>query len=459
MKRRKSGSIGIVIGDGMLRAAQHVDGRLVSATVPADDNLDNLKKSMRQLLSAAPFSGRDVVLGLEGKSVLVESLVVPPHHAKSIRSFCADRLKGDPLFDSSKAAHGVSSGTAKSEQGRGATLAVLAAINSDRLETIIRTCREMELVVISVEAAPLAAWRAWSGEGVQARFLRSDKGDVVLAGQDDQLLFCRVVPGSISLAELSTTLSRATTLLGAQELDRLEATGLSEADMQILSGDLGMNVSSPQEEMPDAAAAGLAAEGLPLIDFTPPEERVLREKRRVRKMRIGVSGVATALVAAIAIMGQQQLGGLVDEHIALAARVDQIRDTRSQLEALQKEVQVQQANETVINEARPGHNMSTLFQLVSRAATSSISFETIQCEDRPDPSVPIDQRDDGPIRRMLEIQLNGLAANGIAVRDYADVLLSTKAFTDVRVESSERVLLGAGTEGERFRIYARAETR
>ena len=78
---------------------------------------------------------------------------------------------------------------------------------------------------------------------------------------------------------------------------------------------------------------------------------------------------------------------------------------------------------------------------------------------RPDPSVPIDQRDDGPIRRILEIQLNGLAANGIAVRDYADVLLSTKAFKDVRVESSERVLLGAGTEGERFRIYARAETR
>jgi len=60
---------------------------------------------------------------------------------------------------------------------------------------------------------------------------------------------------------------------------------------------------------------------------------------------------------------------------------------------------------------------------------------------------------------MLDVRLNGLARNGSAMRAFAEALLATGAFTDVRIEASERVLLGTGIEGERFRIYAQAETR
>jgi hypothetical protein len=59
---------------------------------------------------------------------------------------------------------------------------------------------------------------------------------------------------------------------------------------------------------------------------------------------------------------------------------------------------------------------------------------------------------------VLEVRLNGLGKSSADVRQFADQLLSTGAFEDVRVEASERVLLGVGMEGERFRIYARAET-
>ena len=52
-----------------------------------------------------------------------------------------------------------------------------------------------------------------------------------------------------------------------------------------------------------------------------------------------------------------------------------------------------------------------------------------------------------------------MAASNVVVRDFADALLKSKAFSNVQVEASERVLLGMGVEGERFRVHARAETR
>ncbi len=475
MKRRKSGNIGIVVANGMLRAAQIVDGRTLSASVEADDNLDNLKKSMRQLLTAAPFSGRHVVVGLEGDAVLVESLVVPSTQQKSVRAFCADRLKGDPLFDPAKAVYGSSVGSAPGTgNNRNESLAILASIEQARLQRVIQTCREMELVVQTVEAAPLAGWRAWSGEGLQARFLRSEVGDVVLAGHEENLLFCRVVPGAMTLGELSTTLQRAASLLGADKFDHMEATGLSDADMQILSGDLSVTVTAPQDDMVDPIAIGLATEGESTIDFTPPEERELRAKRQVRKLRIGMGGIAAALIVTAGIIGVQQEGGLQEQRQALERQVQLLRDTQKQTDDLVKDFELARSNEEIIVSARPGHRISTLFQLIANSATD-VAFESIRIDDVEDKVAralaislakekkgnkkkTIDELDI-PVTRMIELRVSGWATDSMAVREYADVLLGTSAFSEVRVESSERVLLGQGDEGERFRIYARAETR
>lgn len=476
MNRRKSGNIGIVVANGMLRAAQVVDGNVVSASVETDDNLDNLKKSMRQLLSAAPFAGRNIVLGLEGASVLVESLVVPSSQQKSVRAFCADRLKGDPLFDPQKAVFGVSAGqspnASPSAGSRGETLAILASIEQERLQRVIQTCREMELAVQSVEAAPLAGWRAWDGQGLQARFLRSDVGDVVLAGYEDNLLFCRVVPGAMSLDELRDTLLRAAGHLGAERFDQMEATGLSDADMQILSGDLGVTVASPRRDVPDPIAVGLATEGGATIDFTPPEERELRAKRLVKKLRIGMGGIAVALVVTAGIIGVQQEGGLEDQKAALERQVELLRDTQKQADDLRKEFERARNNEEIIVSALPGHRMSTLFRMLANRAPPNMSFESIRIEDvedkvaraaaitaarEKDKKVKIEDIDIPPAR-LLEVRIVGSASSGLAVRKYADALLESGAFAEVAVESSERILIGS-EEAERFRIHAVAETR
>lgn len=474
MNRRKSGNIGIVVANGVLRAAQIVDGKTLTATVEADDALDNLKKSMRQLLTAAPFAGRNVVVGLEGDSVLVESLVVPGNQQKSVRGFCADRLKGDPLFDPSRSVYGVSVGAPPNAPGggRGQTLAVLAAIEQARMQRVIQTCREMELVVQSVEAAPLAGWRAWTGQGMQARFLRTEIGDVVLAGHEENLLFCRVVPGAMELTELSTTLQRAAALLGAERFDHMEATGLSDADMQILSGDLGVTVTSPSDDMADPIAVGLATEGDATIDFTPPEERELRAKRRVKKLRIGMGGVAAALVVTAGIMGYQDEAGLQEQKIALERQVQLLRDTQKQAEELRKEFEIARANEQIIVSARPGHKMSTLFRVIANAAPQTMTFESIDVDDvddkegraaiiaaarAKDKKVKIEDIDI-PNKRLLEVRVIGSAPDAEAVHHYANALNQTGAFSKVRVESSERILVD-GNEAERFRIHARAETR
>jgi hypothetical protein len=99
-----------------------------------------------------------------------------------------------------------------------------------------------------------------------------------------------------------------------------------------------------------------------------------------------------------------------------------------------------------------------LFTLVSASASDAISFETVKVNDIVDPLTRSAAKQPGPVERILEIRLNGLARTGPAVRRFSDALLSTGAFKDVRVEASERVLLGVGIEGERFRIYAKAET-
>jgi len=90
--------------------------------------------------------------------------------------------------------------------------------------------------------------------------------------------------------------------------------------------------------------------------------------------------------------------------------------------------------------------MSTLFALIAEKATSAISLETIKIEDKEDTAArPKDDKAAvvGPMPRVLEARLNGVATSGLAARQFADALLSTGAFADVRVEASERVLLGA----------------
>jgi hypothetical protein len=89
-----------------------------------------------------------------------------------------------------------------------------------------------------------------------------------------------------------------------------------------------------------------------------------------------------------------------------------------------------------------------------------VSIDSLKVEDVEDPSLRAKGKDapSGPLPRVLEMRINGVARTGAAVRAFADALLGTSAFSDVRVEASERVLLGVGMDGERFRIYARAET-
>ena len=104
MKVQKASRIGVVVADHALRGAQRIDGKLVTGSVPLGGDF---RKDLKQLLSSSPFIGKDLVVGLEGGDVLVESLVVPPGASKSARAVCAERLKGDPVFNESNAALGV----------------------------------------------------------------------------------------------------------------------------------------------------------------------------------------------------------------------------------------------------------------------------------------------------------------------------------------------------------------
>ena len=71
----------------------------------------------------------------------------------------------------------------------------------------------------------------------------------------------------------------------------------------------------------------------------------------------------------------------------------------------------------------------------------------------------VDRNPNGVLPNQLEMWFTGLAGSDSAVSGFARGLLDSLAFTDVRIENSERVLLENGDEGQRFRMYARAETR
>ncbi|HZL99871.1 MAG TPA: hypothetical protein VFD43_06430 [Planctomycetota bacterium] len=456
MKRRQQGPIAIVVADDRMRAAQASERGLVSASV---ELRDGLKKCLRQLLTSAPFVGRDIVLGLDGPSVLIESLVLPPGGAKDARRSCADRLKGDPLFSAEKAHLGVAVETMPATEGASPpALAIMAALNKERLAEVMKACHEIEVNVLAVEAATLATWRAWSGQGVQVRLVCSSTQAVLLAGQDSKLLFCRAIEMPIQVAELQATLARVATVLSCEGFQQITVAGLDESELARLAEELGLALVPPPSPVADAAAAGLATPGPILADFTPPEERVLREKRRVRKASAFIALGCAVLAAIVGMHGSQQAHAMEEHKRGLLAKLDMVGADKSALAEVNAALERYRENEAVIDHARPGHRMSTLFTLVTRCAGDGISFETVKVLDQPVEAPKSGQTTAGPRSRTLEIRMNGLARNGAAMRDFSESLLATGAFTDVRIEASERVLLGNGIEGERFRIYVRAET-
>ncbi len=450
--KRKSGKIGLVVADDALRAVQKVDGQLVTASVPLGENL---KKSVRQLLSSAPFAGKAVAIGLEGQAVLIESLVLPPN-TKNPKASCADRLKGDPLFNNDKAMMGLAiDGPPSSDSG---TPVIMAAINRERLEQLMQVCRELEMDVETVECSALAVWRAWSGEGLQMRLVRSGNRDMILAGRDERLMFCRIVDAPVSSPELKATLTRAVAAMGADSFEGVVTAGVEDDDREGFARDLDVRVDDAIEAVTDPVALGLAGDGQALIDFTPPEERVMREKRRMRKVSMTMAAACGVLVLVAGVLGGQRTSELEQKKADLEQRLAMLAIAKAELSTLEAELSQEEANDEVISQARPGHRMSTLFDVVASSATNFMTLETVHVQDAED-SRRFKDDSEGPRPRVLEVRLNGLAENNAAVREFAQNLLSTKAFADVKVEASERVLIGVGTEGERFRISAKAETR
>lgn len=459
MKGQKASRIGIVVADEMLRAAQWVDGKLVTSSVAAGKDL---KKSLRQLLTSSPFVGRDTVVGLEGASVLIESLVVPAGVSKSAKAVCAERLKGDPVFHEQAAALGVA--VANPPTGAGPSLVILAAILRERVAEIMQSCRELELRVHAVEAAALSSWRAWNGEGLQVRLLRSRKCDVVLAGTDGKPLFCRVVEAPISSMELRATVTRAAQLLGTSGFPKLETSGIEVEQARRLGADLGIAVEPTGVGIVDPAAQGLASEGVILTEFTPPEERTLREQRRTRKVSTAVAMAGAVVILIAGVLGYGRISELSEQKRGLEEAARSADQARMELATQQAELARLQSVDVTLTEARPGHRMSRLWELIVNAAPEHLLLDSVDIKDLPqDAPKPKQAGAKAPpaTGRMLEIRLNGLAGDAYDVRRYMDNLLDSGAFTDVRQEGSERVLLGNGRggEGERFRIYARAETR
>lgn len=451
MKVQKASRIGIVVGDSELRAAQRVDGRLVTARVPVGPDL---KKSVRQLITSSPFSGRDTVIGLEGSAVLVESLVVPAGVSKSPRDVCAERLKGDPVFNEEKAALGVAA--ASPPGGSGPSMVILAAVNRERISEVMRVCRELELQVNAVEAAALAAWRALPSAGLQVRLLRIGRTDVMLAGSEGKPLFCRIVEAPIASVELRATISRAASLLSSDGFSELVTTGFTDAQRQKLSSDLGLEVKAPDEEIDDPAALGLALDGPILTEFTPPEERELRVKRSVRKVRTSLGLVSAGVVLVVGMIGLQRLSSLGEVKKHYETRAAARAEAERELSAAKAELGQLKALDATLRSAQPGHLMSKVFSTVANATPERMLLEKIGIEDMPKPA----NEDGTPAGRQLVMRLNGLAEGDETLLSYSEALLETGAFTDVRVENSERVPLGpSGLEGERFLIYARAETR
>ncbi len=445
MKAKKASRIGVVVADHALRGAQRIEGRLVTAAVPLEGDF---RKSLKQLLTSSPFVGKDVSIGIEGKNVLVESLVVPPGATKSARAVCAERLKGDPVFNEENAALGVA--VASSPTGTGPSMVIHAAVLHERISKVMTACRELQLQVHAVEAAALAAWRAWTGDGMQVRLVRTDTADVVQAGIDGRLLFCRIVERPISHVELRATISRAASLLSTDSFSVLTCSGVQDTDLQSMAQDLGMVVSAPAELVEDASATGLGTDGTILTEFTPDAERVIRKKRRIRRVRAYMSAAAGALVLTAGLLGYQRIDNLQTQNTLIQDRVDSQQAGELQLAAMQAELIKEQTNSAHMAGVRPGHKMSLLFGIIANSAPENLLLEIITIDD-------MRSADKGS--RQLVAALNGLAGGDGEVRVFADALLATGAFSDVRIEASQRVILANGAGGERFRIHATAETR
>ncbi len=187
---------------------------------------------------------------------------------------------------------------------------------------------------------------------------------------------------------------------------------------------------------------------------------MLRERRRVRKASLTMAGAAGVLVLCAGLLGTQRISVLRSHKEELENEQHLVQAEKQELDTLDADLAHEKANEALIVAARPGHRMSTLFALIGARTTDALSIDSLKVEDQEDPGArPAgNAAPSGPLPHMLEVHINGVAKSGTAVRDFADALLASQAFSDVRVEASERVLLGVGMDGERFRIYARAET-
>ena len=447
MKAQKVSRIGIVVSDGAVRAVQRVDGELVRAQVPCSEG--DLTRSLRKLISSSPFIGRNVVIGLEGKAVLVESLVMPAGGGRNPESICTERLKGDPVFNAEHAALGVA--VAGGSASESAQMVMLAAVDKERIAEVMQCCRDTSLEVHAVEAGALAAWRAYTGVGLQVRLLRGERQDVVQAGLDGRLSFCRVVSHPIPMTELGATITRAASLLGGR-FERLTVSGPVDAELAALSRNLGLELAQPDEDLEDPAATGLATEGPILTEFTPPEERELRARRRVRKVRFGMVSAGLALLLVAGVLGFQRLSTLRQREAGLETEIKNRTEAAQELQGLRERLGAVQAADVRIEDAIPGHRTSGLWALLVNTAGAGTQLETVTIEDSAAPQFSRSSR-------QLAIEIAGLAADGEIVRSYADALLASGAFTDVRVKNSVRLLLEGGAEGERFKIAAMAETR
>jgi Tfp pilus assembly protein PilN len=445
VKAQKVSRIGIVVSGDTVRAAQRVEGGVIRAQVSIGD--DELKRGLRKLLSSSPFVGRKVVIGLEGSSVLVESLAVPPGSAHSPHAVCRERLKGDPVFNGDRAALGVANVPAQGAESAG--MVVLAAVNRERIAEVMQACRELSLEVHSVEAAALAAWRFLPGDGMQVRLLRGDQQDVVQAGVDGRLLFCRVVNSPMPLMELRATITRVASLLGGR-FDKLLVSGPVDAELAALCRSLDLELDAPPEDIEDPCAVGLATDGQILTEFTPPEEISRRAARRVRKVSFAMAGAGVALLLVAGVLAFQHLSGLRTEEMGLKNEIANLDTAQMELTELRGRLAEVIERRERVTDAVPGHLTSRLWALLLNKAPESLFLETASVEDR------VDNATSG---RQLAVKLAGLAADGDSVRAYAEGLLDSGAFANVRVDTSERVLLDGGVEGERFRITATAETR
>jgi len=233
--------------------------------------------------------------------------------------------------------------------------------------------------------------------------------------------------------------------------------------MAQLATDLQPKVQEPEGELIDAAAQGVSPDGSILTEFTPPEERTLRQKRQARKLSVSLAAVSLAAILSAGVISMQRLGGLETRKDALENQKHLADQLHMQLVQQEGELARLQANEVRLKSALPGHRMSRLWEVVLNAAPDDVQFDTVHLTDVEHREQPPAQRGQpappATITRQLLVQVNGLSADSNGTQACVDSLLETGAFTDVRLEGSERVLMDNGRECERFRLSAHAETR